>query len=95
MARVYATCRICIARREDAGVSIFTSTGARWATAATLSREDFKQSAWAFQKLMEAAKAEIDSGERLGAHRKWTVAHPKVRQGLWWQKAVLFAKGKR
>ena len=62
---------------------------------ATLSREDFKQSAWAIQQLMEAAKADIDSGERLGAHRKWKRAHPKIRQGLWWQKAVLFAKAKR
>lgn len=39
-----------------------------------MSREDFKGSAWAFQQLMELAKAEIDCGDKQGATVLWAKA---------------------
>lgn len=45
-------------------------------------RADFKGAAYAVQRFMEAAQAEIDRGERWGANRKWKFPHPKIRVGL-------------
>jgi len=53
---------------------------------------DFKGAAWAFAELMKQAQAEIDSGKRLGADRRWKYAHPRLRsRPRWWSRVVKFS----
>jgi hypothetical protein len=84
MTRVYATCRIGIARREQAGDSVLRER---------MSREDFKGAAYAVAVFMETAKAEIAAdraaGKPRGARILWARANPAKMTMGWFRRRLL------
>ena len=52
-----------------------------------MSLKDCRGYAYAIRELMQQSKDEIDRGERKGADRRWSKAHPRIKVGwfaLWW-----------